>query len=991
MSQVVPSLRPGRAAHARHLIVLAAALAALACLLPATAAQAAGTRPLTVTITHVECIDDCDETGLEAALEGHADFFAKLWIDGQEQPRTPVHNNSGSIDPFWPVTQEVADDALKVPVSIGIWDVDDSSGPDNGDVSVRDGDSNLDFVVDMATGKWSDPAREDLVAWPQTCSTGDGGDNDQPRVKVCFDISTSEDGDTDDDGIPDGVERFGLPDANGNLTPLTGVQMDPCRKTIALEVDWMADGAHSHRPTDAAVADAVAAMDSAPVDANAPGSGEPPCPYAGFPAKPRGVQLVIDRSNSVPEQAVFPFSSLAGVRDAPGNFAKARRPYMHYVLFAHDQAKNDSTSGRCCIDHRDFLVSLGSWGTNANSFRDQSGTILHELGHSLTLGHGGGDERNYKPNYLSVMNYSFDPLGIPDPTIAANIDGDDADSAPDLSFRLDYSRSMLPQLDEAALDEALGIRDGTDQTFWYDPTYARQTGAGSGAIDWDQLAGNGPKVDLNRDYCVDAGADGTFQTTPAGDDTLVAAGAWIGPGPNFVCDTAKAGDDAQNTPKGTNVLSKLNGYDDWSNLTYRAAMSADAPGADHGHEHDITAEQAEEQEQQAFALFSPDLALAKTVDRADAAPGQRLAYTVTARNAGTGAATSVVMVDTFADGSQTSRSHGVLAAGDEAVTALTYDVPCTTEDGTKLVNNAGVTGRNLLNNPEVNTANNSASATTTVHAPKLTLSATATGSVNAGEAIAYRLTYENTGSGTAQDVTITDTLPADVYYSAALDTGAGPAPSTIARNADGTTTLTWNVGAVDADSGPQVIEYTARPSLLFVPGSTVSNGARLTFASAGGCTYDPVTASRSVTITSVPPSRDPLTHGFWKSHPEMWTAELLARIQATDQRYDGADGSTPDGRLTESELAAAFAETGGSPQILRGQLLATYFNLATRRINAATAIRSKTATRLGLRTVRAAALYAIATLALPLDGNADRYSDAIRVLDEINMNRSEVY
>ena len=90
-------------------------------------------------------------------------------------------------------------------------------------------------------------------------------------------------------------------------------------------------------------------------------------------------------------------------------------------------------------------------------------------------------------------------------------------------------------------------------------------------------------------------------------------------------------------------------------------------------------------------------------------------------------------------------------------------------------------------------------------------------------------------------------------------------------------------------------------------------------------------------------------------------------------------------------MAAAFADTGGSPRILEGQLLATYFNLATRRINAATAISSKTDARLGLRTVRAAALYGIATLALPPDGNADRYSDAIRSLDEINMNRSEVY
>jgi hypothetical protein len=45
-----------------------------------------------------------------------------------------------------------------------------------------------------------------------------------------------------------------------------------------------------------------------------------------------------------------------------------------------------------------------------------------------------------------------------------------------------------------------------------------------------------------------------------------------------------------------------------------------------------------------------------------------------------------------------------------------------------------------------------------------------------------------------------------------------------------------------------------------------------------------VTAARSVAITAVRPSRNPLTHGYWKTHPETWTVELLARIQATDQR-----------------------------------------------------------------------------------------------------------
>ena len=37
---------------------------------------------------------------------------------------------------------------------------------------------------------------------------------------------------------------------------------------------------------------------------------------------------------------------------------------------------------------------------------------MHELGHNLGLRHGGGDDVNYKPNYLSIMNYAFQFAGL---------------------------------------------------------------------------------------------------------------------------------------------------------------------------------------------------------------------------------------------------------------------------------------------------------------------------------------------------------------------------------------------------------------------------------------------------------------------------------------------------------------------------------------------------------------------------------------------------
>ena len=277
-------------------------------------------------------------------------------------------------------------------------------------------------------------------------------------------------------------------------------------------------------------------------------------------------------------------------------------------------------------------------------------------------------------------------------------------------------------------------------------------------------------------------------------------------------------------------------------------------------------------------------------------------------------------------------------------------------------------------------------------APRLTLAKSASTSANAGEAIAYTLTYENTGTGGASDVVVTDVLPADVYYSPALDQGAGPKPSTVVRNGDGTTTLTWNAGSVAASSGPQTISFTARASLLSLGSSSLENNAGISFSNANGCSYTGPAATTATTVTVIPPSRDPLSLGYWRNHPADWTAEILARVQATDQRFDGADGSKPDGLLAPAEAAAILEPSGALPRVTAHQLLAAYISLATRRVNASTPIASKTTTRLGLANVRDAALYAVATLRLPYNASTQRrYSDTTQVLDEINLNRSERY
>src|SRR4030043_695202 len=64
---------------------------------------------------------------------------------------------------------------------------------------------------------------------------------------------------------------------------------------------------------------------------------------------------------------------------------------------------------------------------------------MHELGHTLGLPHGGDVAVNYKPNYLSIMNYAFE-FNTWKPTRP-----------------LDYSHGSCIDLKEDGLDETQGI------------------------------------------------------------------------------------------------------------------------------------------------------------------------------------------------------------------------------------------------------------------------------------------------------------------------------------------------------------------------------------------------------------------------------------------------------------------------------------------------------------------------------------------------------
>jgi hypothetical protein len=78
--------------------------------------------------------------------------------------------------------------------------------------------------------------------------------------------------------------------------------------------------------------------------------------------------------------------------------------------FAHEDNKQAASCFNGVDDGHDGSTDLADADCTSGVVGDQDeheGTFMHELGHNLNLRHGGFEDVNYKPNYLSVMNYSF--------------------------------------------------------------------------------------------------------------------------------------------------------------------------------------------------------------------------------------------------------------------------------------------------------------------------------------------------------------------------------------------------------------------------------------------------------------------------------------------------------------------------------------------------------------------------------------------------------
>lgn len=308
-------------------------------------------------------------------------------------------------------------------------------------------------------------------------------------------------------------------------------RVDPPNRVIYLHYDYMVKdgvGAHSHEPDPRAIEMVVEAF------------------------RRQGITLHIDPvHNAIPERRVVtspPFINPACNGSDAATLEELRATYFpkphgkhtwHYALFGHraicpngahcavcgkDEfggTPDPTSTGYAELPGVNFAVTFGPYIDAGVSIplALEASTFMHELGHNLGLLHGGENNVNWKPNYISIMNFAYQLNGIlfaDSPHSSAyktcTTDWDCGRGAAceprhtiKYCFRVDYSDRELPALNEERLDESAGVSgqpDDRDLVFYFAPPTVQLLGRSYGPIDWNNDGdsyGLNVSADINND------------------------------------------------------------------------------------------------------------------------------------------------------------------------------------------------------------------------------------------------------------------------------------------------------------------------------------------------------------------------------------------------------------------------------------------------------------------------------------------------------------
>ena len=504
-----------------------------------------------------------------------------------------------------------------------------------------------------------------------------------------FSIEGVNNSDADGDGLPDEWELEGVRDCEGNLLlNLPALGADPEQKDLFIELDWI-EGSSPSKHTIAAVKSAFLA---APEDAGG---------NQGNPNNQEGIRLHIDTGGLIdpllPEDSMDFFNTCNdGIDNGDGDGADADDPDCRIgdnlgggEMIELDDLPNGETvpglSGdtdgddvadffelkeqffdenrrfafrygivtrktdiNCPDDPLDepddpaecFILGGLARGVNFVMANDSPSTLMHEIGHTLGLGHGGPQftgsvvidpdtgepvvpeqsDINCKPNYISIMSYAL--RGLKQATQSGqDLDGDGVADGEIIDFSpprflvsdgatISVARSLAPlaTLDESCLNETQELDPGDPENMI---AYTNAMGDSeespvSDPIDWD----GDPTT---SEGCVSANVNLAFS------------------------DRCRF-DPEQNAMPEDQILG---GANDWNEIV----LNPRKRGGGFASELDTPEPTLDELEAIRRERDRADLEIEKEVDPDPAVAGQPITFTLTVRNNGPNHVTSAEVID----------------------------------------------------------------------------------------------------------------------------------------------------------------------------------------------------------------------------------------------------------------------------------------------------------------------------------------------------------
>jgi uncharacterized repeat protein (TIGR01451 family) len=511
-----------------------------------------------------------------AAGDFNLDGFAELVV-GHDGPDPGIDGalrvfsmEAHPLDPFFPSQSSTWPWNSSLPVATGrlqcaLRDSDDDGIPDNWETQGID--SNKDGCIDYVLPN-ADPWRKNIyveVDW-MSCTAPGGGNDCVPHADIDADAThTHKPGSAELQLV---IDRF-------DTAPVAAPAGAPpgTEGGIILHIEHSDEVPHKNECDMAKYYcepnDLCDILGADPLFKSCNADDEPSC-FDNYKSQYYGRD--VDRSGaSAP--ACPPSVPTPPALERAKHILYARAKVFHYNLWAHLQsdpgpsgvAEGGNTEVNCnpIFSHPvkeltgdDLMMSL--WGANGEENgtpASRAVTFMHELGHNLGLDHGGGDSVNFKPNYLSVMNYFFSGDGIP-----LEVPPSAPPGTP--TWQIDYSNQELPPLAEVdpagqgLLNEPAGIGGpSTLRTFFTCPSGQFAGAPASGAVDWNCSGGpatdNNVKSDINGDrLCIlqhswplesvvgptDEYVTGQFGHIAAGPDMKLQSGLIAGHAPAFSTD-----------------------------------------------------------------------------------------------------------------------------------------------------------------------------------------------------------------------------------------------------------------------------------------------------------------------------------------------------------------------------------------------------------------------------------------------------------------------